>query len=214
MLFFFMFDLFIFLYTQLFNRFPDRYNPTYLVTQVYDGDSFVVDNLFHVRLTNIDAPDQNECLYQESRDFLTNLILNKRVKITSDTPSPDGRVLSQVYLEDKYINLEMIKSSLAIYTSGSYPDYEILKQVNADNKSKKIGIFQEKCLQTVNPINPKCNIKGNYKEKHYIYTVPGCRSYNTTEMRPKKNSSEKSDRWFCTEAEAIKAGFIKAKNCQ
>lgn len=203
-----MFDLFIFLYTQLFNRFPTRYNPTYLVTEVKDGDSFVVDNLFHIRLTNIDAPDQHECLYQESKDFLTNLILNKRVRITSDAPSPDGRVLSQVYLDDKYINLEMIKSSLAIYTSGSYPDYEILKQVNADNKSKKIGIFQEQCLQTTNPSNPKCVVKGNLKEGHRIYTVPGCRSYNTTEMRPTEG-----DRWFCTESEAIKAGFIKANNC-
>lgn len=203
-----MFDLFIFLYTQLFNRFPTRYNPTYLVTEVKDGDSFVVDKLFHIRLTNIDAPDEKECLYQESKDFLTNLILNKRVRITSNTPSPDGRILSQAYLDDKYINLEMVKSGLAIYTSGSYPDYEVIKNINAENKKNKIGIFQEKCLQVVNRINPECKIKGNFKEKHYIYTMPGCRSYNATEMR-----TSEGDRWFCTEVEAIKAGFVKAQNC-
>lgn len=203
-----MSPIFLFLWNLLFTVFPKAPNSTYLVTQVIDGDTFVVDNLFYIRLTNIDAPEKDTCLFTESKDYLSRLVLGRRVRLTSSTPSPDGRVLAQAYLDDQYINLEMVKSALVQYTSGDYDLHEDMIKINAANKADRQGIFSEQCLQTTNPDNPSCSIKGNVKEGHKIYSLPGCGTYSTVEVRPADG-----DRWFCTESAAISAGFVRSATC-
>jgi hypothetical protein len=50
---------------------------------------------------------------------------------------------------------------------------------------------------------PDCLIKGNVNSKgDRIYHVPGWRDYERTNVKP-----EEGDRWFCTEDEAMAAGF-------
>lgn len=53
----------------------------------------------------------------------------------------------------------------------------------------------------------KCNIKGNISGDK-IYHLPGCASYDKTTI-----DESKGERWFCSEKEAIDAGWRKAKNC-
>lgn len=55
---------------------------------------------------------------------------------------------------------------------------------------------------------PGCDIKGNISSKtdEKIYHVPGQRDYKKTKISP-----EKGERWFCTEEEAIAAGWRKAQ---
>lgn len=56
--------------------------------------------------------------------------------------------------------------------------------------------------------SPSCNIKGNISINtgERIYHVPGQKFYPQTRI-----SSEYGERWFCTEAEARKAGWRKSK---
>ena len=65
------------------------------------------------------------------------------------------------------------------------------------------AVFAEKSLP-----NSQCVIKGNVsvKTKEKIYHVPGQKYYNATVIRP-----EYGERWFCSESEARKAGWRKAK---
>ena len=52
-----------------------------------------------------------------------------------------------------------------------------------------------------------CVIKGNISRSgEHIYHLPGQAYYDRTEI-----SSDKGERWFCTEAEARAAGWRKAK---
>lgn len=52
-----------------------------------------------------------------------------------------------------------------------------------------------------------CVIKGNIsKSGERIYHVPGQRYYDVTVISP-----ERGERWFCSEAEARRAGWRKAK---
>ncbi len=52
-----------------------------------------------------------------------------------------------------------------------------------------------------------CNIKGNIsKDGERIYHVPGQGNYEQTRI-----SVDKGERWFCSEDEAIAAGWRKAK---
>lgn len=51
-----------------------------------------------------------------------------------------------------------------------------------------------------------CNIKGNISsEGEKIYHVPGQRFYNITKISPAKG-----ERWFCSEQDAVAAGWRKA----
>lgn len=57
------------------------------------------------------------------------------------------------------------------------------------------------------PPNPRCNIKGNISVSsgRKLYHVPGQQDYERTVI-----STDKGERWFCSEEEAIKAGWTKA----
>ncbi|MBY0319509.1 MAG: hypothetical protein K2X72_12355 [Reyranella sp.] len=58
------------------------------------------------------------------------------------------------------------------------------------------------------PAKP-CQIKGNINAQGVrIYHPPGCRHYNSTVIDP-----ERGERWFCTEDEAIAAGWRRTKVC-
>ncbi|MBR3595094.1 hypothetical protein IKL45_02565 [Candidatus Saccharibacteria bacterium] len=54
----------------------------------------------------------------------------------------------------------------------------------------------------------KCNIKGNisYRTGEKIYHVPGQRYYDSTKI-----NTSAGERWFCSEAEAVAAGWRKSK---
>lgn len=55
-----------------------------------------------------------------------------------------------------------------------------------------------------------CLIKGNigFKTKEKIYHLPDCPYYSATKI-----DERYGERWFCTEQEAIFAGWRKAYNC-
>ena len=64
------------------------------------------------------------------------------------------------------------------------------------------------CVYYSNTSSQKCNIKGNISEDK-IYHLPGCVSYEKTTI-----DESKGERWFCSEKEAVAAGWRKAKNCK
>lgn len=62
---------------------------------------------------------------------------------------------------------------------------------------------------TPTPTQSACLIKGNISSSgDKIYHMPRCASYNRTEIK-----EEDGERWFCTEEEAVTAGWRKAQNC-
>ena len=58
-------------------------------------------------------------------------------------------------------------------------------------------------------LNPNCIIKGNISVSSgkKWYHLPGMEDYETTTIHP-----DKGERWFCSEQEAIDAGWAKAPN--
>ena len=53
---------------------------------------------------------------------------------------------------------------------------------------------------------PECRIKGNVSSNGRIYHRPGQRDYERTRI-----SASRGERWFCSEAEAVQAGWRPAK---
>ncbi len=180
------------------------------VIGVIDGDTIVLEAKVRLRLRNIDAPELQYCLGTESKDLLEKLVNNKTIIFKEKIIDQMGRPMALVYLGDTLINEEMLNSGLARYHNDTSTMAEELKATADKAKADGLGIFSSKCYQTKNPDNPKCNIKGNTDKNSNLrnYYFPGCPQYEFTIVEKDLGES-----WFCTEKEAQKAGFTRAKNC-
>ena len=182
----------------------------FLVTQVLDGDSFVIAPDQTIRLANIDAPELDLCLGQEAKKFLENLILDKYVDIKVYGRDAYKRTVATAYIDNSLINESIAENGYAIYTSTKTEERETINQAVEIARQNNVGIFSSTCSQMENPDNSKCNIKGNigkHDRKKY-YHLPNCAEYNRTVVE-----LHQEEQWFCTENEAQKAGYAKSKNC-
>ena len=89
------------------------------VERVVDGDSVVLateDSDIEVRLMGINAPEQDECHHQESRDHLAGLI---GASIGLEVISTDqfDRTLAYVWIDDLLVNEDLVNGGFAIATT-------------------------------------------------------------------------------------------------
>jgi len=75
---------------------------TYKVARVIDGDTFELADKDVVRLLGIDAPEEGECYYEESKQALDKLLIGKEVELRKDVTATDdfGRLLRYAILSD------------------------------------------------------------------------------------------------------------------
>ena len=86
------------------------------VAKVSDGDTiWVMDNdkKVKVRLLGIDAPEIKQAFGEESKMILAGLIEKQNVIVVGDDKDRYGRLIGKVLLDDRDINLEMIKAGAA-----------------------------------------------------------------------------------------------------
>lgn len=182
------------------------------VVEVVDGDTFFIQNRQPIRLYGVNAPEIGNCYSEESKNELTKMILGKEVRLTGLQADRYGRVVADVYLKDgRYINLHMVKGGYAVYVRAYDQNIEKMKEVGGIARQNKIGIFSSDCYQK-EPENPKCKIKGTLDEKspdRKYYLKPSCAYYDSVVVE-----KYLGEQWFCSEQEAIQAGFIKSPNCK
>jgi micrococcal nuclease len=184
--------------------------PAYRMAQVIDGDSFTTTEKQSIRLASNQAPESGLCYSTESAQLLHKLLFNKKIYLKVIYTDPFHRLVSLVYTEDGLVNKMMIEKGASYFADGyNYDDF-----ITAQNRArvKKLGIFSERCLPSVNTAHPDCVIKGNINIPHPklppTYSFPGCSQYSRTLVQ-----LSLGDQWFCTEKEAQKAGFAKATDC-
>ena len=90
---------------------------TGFVTRVIDGDTFELSDGYKVRLICINTPEKGQPYYQEAKESLTTLVLNKQVLLEKDERNTDryGRLLRYARsTEDKHLyNQNLIEQGLA-----------------------------------------------------------------------------------------------------
>lgn len=101
------------------------------VVRVYDGDTVKAmgyDIEIKVRLVGIDAPETSKGKHKPGQPFgrkaekhLAGLVLNKMVDIKGYGSDRYGRILAEIYMEEKNINLEMVKTGFAEVYHGNPP---------------------------------------------------------------------------------------------
>ena len=120
------------------------------VIKVIDGDTIWVktsNKHIKIRLSYIDAPELKQTYGVRSKNFLTNLILDKNVQINANKKDRYNRHLGEVYIhnvdESVFVNAKMLKSGNAwIYLK--HRDNSYLKNLENYARIKKIGLWSEK----------------------------------------------------------------------
>jgi len=107
-----------------------------LATKIIDGDTFLIEGGYSVRILGIDADERDHPCYEAAKNRLEELILNKEVKLEKGVEDKDQwcRYLRYVFLpafasaydkssaakeasadkDDKNISLELVKEGLAV----------------------------------------------------------------------------------------------------
>lgn len=181
-----------------------------IVTSVPDGDSLQLADGRRVRLLGIDAPERDQCMATEAREKLRSLVMGKIVKLEDTVTDDYGRILANIIVEDFWthplLNRTLVSAGLAKYIYVQSPYSQVLKDSMESAKSNKLGIWSETCRQS-SPIND-CVIKGNTRDGKKVYHLPDCDNYDQVIV-----DQSYGDAWFCSEKEAIAAGFRKASGC-
>jgi len=187
--------------------------------RVVDGDTIELSGITY-RLHGIDAPEAGQkCAKANGGKWACGKaaigaleVLAFSGTVSCDTRGTDvfSRVIGVCTVDGKDMNAAMVKTGLAWAFRKYSTDY-----VRQEEKAKaaRIGIWQadtqtaeayraqrwEVGLQTA----PEgCPIKGNISKNGHIYHAPWSPWYKRTKV-----SVNKGERWFCSEAEALKAGW-------
>ncbi len=134
-------------------------NTYYQVTKVVDGDTFWIDNLqpegLKIRFIGIDAPESRNAFKKkkqfygkESKEFLTALLKDQKVRLEFDVDSldPFNRTLAYVYLENgEMVNELIVKSGngilMTVTPNVKYEELFVKAQKYA--RENKLGLWAE-----------------------------------------------------------------------
>ena len=120
---------------------------TFFISQVIDGDTFLLENGETVRLSGIDAPEFGQPGYDLARSFLFHLTKGEKVFLEKDLTDKDefGRLLRFVFLKDdgKMINEQILLNGLADfrYLSTKSKYYERLKEASLKAEANNNGLW-------------------------------------------------------------------------
>jgi endonuclease YncB( thermonuclease family) len=186
---------------------------------VVDGDTISVGET-RLRLEGIDAPETAQTCQRRyvgswacgtaATAALARLIGNKPVTCQPRGLDKYGRTLATCFVDGLDINAQMVRQGYAwafVRYSATYVKEEALA------KAEGVGIWQGEAQPAwefranrwtaAEPDAPAgCAIKGNVTRNGRIYHMPWSPWYGQIKIDP-----DKGKRWFCSEAEAIAAGW-------
>lgn len=182
--------------------------------RVVDGDTLEVGGTKY-RLNGIDAPEHGQkcgdwSCGSDATDALVEIVKGRTVTCEAITEDGYGRVIATCYADGNDIGGTMIDKGLA-WAFLRYSDAYASEETAA--KAREIGIwsshftppweFRDARWAAARETAPEgCPIKGNISRNGRIYHAPWSPWYDRTRI-----STSKGERWFCSEAEAIAAGW-------
>jgi micrococcal nuclease len=195
---------------------------------------------YRLRYIGIDTPETVDprrpvgCLGPEASAYNRQLVEGRTVGLEKDVSETDqfGRLLRYVWLpaeatpsgQAEMVNAVLVREGYA--QASTYPPdvkhQDLFLQLQSEARLARRGLWGDVCTSPVPTAVPtggsagQCEfsgttepvIKGNISTNsgERIYHVPGQEYYDETVI-----TEAKGERWFCTEAEAVAAGWRKAK---
>jgi micrococcal nuclease len=117
------------------------------VISVSDGDTFTMllpDNeTVKIRLHDIDCPEKNQDFGQVAKEFLSDLIYNKSVKVQELDIDRYGRTIGIVTIGNINVNEEILKAGLAWHYK-RYDSSDLWSTLEANARQEKKGLWIRK----------------------------------------------------------------------
>ena len=109
-----------------------------IATKIIDGDTFLIEGGYSVRVLGIDADERGYPCYEAAKTGLEELILNKEVRLEKGKEDLDQwcRYLRYVFLSSQNISLELVKEGLAVARS-SPEDVKYREEITQAEKEAK-----------------------------------------------------------------------------
>lgn len=166
-----------------------------------------------------------ECFGHEASEYNRAVVLGKTVGLEKDVSETDqfGRLLRYVWLDGEMVNAALVRDGYA--QASAYPldvKYQTLfSTLQGEAREAARGLWGAACEPTptaaaASAAEGACDysstsepvIKGNISASgEKIYHVPGGAFYDKTVV-----DETNGEHWFCTEAEAVTAGWRKSKS--
>lgn len=113
---------------------------------VIDGDSFYMmqDNgrRIRVRISGIDAPENEQHFGKEAKEALTELLKDKQISLTPDGSDRQGRMVAHIQVEGKNVAQELIRQGYAWHYKKYSQDVQ-LAQLEKEAQANKLGLWKE-----------------------------------------------------------------------
>lgn len=173
-----------------------------------------------VQLDGIEAPERGQlCLLGKSRRWrcgaaaksaLTRIVRRKSVTCELLGTDDDGRETANCQVDDTDIGAALVENGHVFATAGFFAPYGSLED---EAREAKRGIWRGKAArpsefraqkweQASQRAPEGCPIKGNVSRGRRVYVLPWSRNYDRVKINRKRG-----ERWFCSEDEAIAAGW-------
>lgn len=201
---------------------PDNYDITGYPS-VTDGDTIRIGDV-RIRLHGIDAPEASQTCTKGGAEYDCGRASTKYLSSLIGSGSVGCKVLDT----DKYsrkvavcfneagqdLNSAIVSSGQAIAYLYYTDDYEQEQELA---KASGVGVWAGSFVEpfkwrkgerlTKQAVISQCNIKGNVSSKGVrIFHVPSGQYYSQTKI-----DTSKGEKWFCSESEALNAGWRKSK---
>ena len=203
------------------------------VTRVIDGDTIEVQlssGPIRVRLNSIDTPEMDQPWGPQAQAALALRVNGKRVDLEPVAQDRYDRLVAVVLLDGENINAWMVQQGDAwayrdYLEDPSYCAWEAVARASGLGlwslpPGSRVAPWEWRaagrgstaqftdystatvatCVAAAQP--GRCLIKGNISENGRIYHVPGSAYYDKTKI-----DESKGERWFCTEDQALEAGW-------
>ncbi|OJU08245.1 MAG: hypothetical protein BGN86_01065 [Caulobacterales bacterium 68-7] len=195
---------------------------------VVDGDTFTL-GADHIRLWGVDAPEGRQlCRDARGQAYRCGDVARERLKALIGAGPVDcqprdhdqyGRVVAQCRAGGVDLGEAMVRAGWAVeysqFSRGTYSAAE--RDARAAKRGLWAGPFEmpsawrkdERAETRSTPAGPPgaCVLKGNINAKgRRIFHAPGQQDYAATAI-----DTARGERWFCTAAEALAAGWTPAQ---
>ncbi len=193
--------------------------------RVIDGDTIEVSGQ-KIRLHGIDAPESRQTCQkggvewlcgQEASNAMRAIVGRSNVACEATDIDRYGRVVGRCVAEGYDIGKALVSQGLALAYRRYSKDYV---DVEAGAKASRLGMWSGQFISpwdwrrgkrlVTGPANDNeaCQIKGNISQSgERIYHIPNGYHYLSTEISP-----DKGERYFCSEDEAMAAGWHRSRN--
>ena len=128
------------------------------VIGVKDGDTIQIlcrannePKVYNIRLAEIDAPEKHQAYGNKAKQALSDKIFGKEVTVKVASIDRYQRTVAQIYLEERWINLEMVAEGWAWQYPSNPPIFHSkgIGQAEVQAREKRLGLWADK-----NPMPP------------------------------------------------------------